>query len=412
MLFGEIVRAHRHQENLSLNELAEQSGVSRSILARIESGETRQPRFSTARTIASALKIPYEQVILFYLAFTHQTETFKALLAESISHENKNLVRLTATKFLESAKSNNVIVLDYLLQIAKATEQQEIRLTLYNVMIDYTRRSGIPFYYVKSLFERYLIERYDFSRLEETYQKGKELLFFLEYLQPEERVLTYYRLGLHAYALKFFDEAIEHCRKGIKEDTTESELKASVLLAITNAYLNLGECIISELFLKEYENNPFKEENHARYLRAQLYAKKQHYAKAVEEFKVCLAEAAHEDRIAIATDLMEVLLLNGESDLVRELILAEQTFLPQLLNTPKKIEHTALYYKQKGKFELENNSMQTGLDSMLESASYYQQLGDYKEMNSCIGLMLAAFRLSKENISVDYLEKIEKLCNN
>ncbi|WP_368509239.1 helix-turn-helix transcriptional regulator [Brevibacillus aydinogluensis] len=77
MSFAEMVKEYRYKANLSISELAELTGLNRSVLARIESGETRRPSFSTCCKIASALDIPYDKIISFYLGVSERPETLK-----------------------------------------------------------------------------------------------------------------------------------------------------------------------------------------------------------------------------------------------------------------------------------------------------------------------------------------------
>jgi transcriptional regulator with XRE-family HTH domain len=410
MSFAEMVKAHRYKANLSISELAERTGVNRSVLARIESGETRRPSFSTCCKIASALDIPYDKVISFYLDVSERPETLKMLLSEAVVRTNRHIVRKAADKLLETPKLNTFLALDYILQQARESENEEIKLALYNVMIEYTKKRGIPFYLAKGLFERYLIERYDFSRLEETYRRGKELLVYIEYLQPSERIIAYYRLGLQAYALKYFDDCIHLCRQGIAEDDTESELKASALLAITNSYINMGDCILAELYLKKYVYNPFANANRTKYYLAQIHVKKGEFSEGIAGFKECLVEAERESRIAIATDLLEVYQQIGDHEGIEDLIKKEEQFLPQQINTPKKVEHLALYYKQKGLHQLANEMFEEGIENLILSASYYQKLGAFAYVNECIGSIFVAHRQYGKVLSEGIMEMLEKLC--
>ena len=387
MSFAEMVKEHRSKKKMTLSELAEKTGINKSVLSRIESGAIKRPEFSKCQKISSVLHIPHESLISFYLDISERADIIKRLLKEAIACSDRYLVRKAANKLLEAPKMNEFLALDHLLQAANASDAEEIKLTLYDVMIAHTKKRGIPFYLAKALFERYLIERYDFYRMEESYRRGKELLVYMEYLQPADRIEAYYRLGLQAYALKYFDECISLCKEAVEKDSSVNELQSSALLAITNAYINVGDCILAELYLKRYEKHPYSQANRARYLRAQLYVKNSEFDKAIAELKACLADSAHEGRIAIAVDLMEVYLQTGDSYGVNELVKQESQFMPKVLNTPKKLEHVALYYKLKGMHELVGKQIDEGLESLTKSISYYQLLGAHMEIHECSGIV-------------------------
>ncbi|QQE73267.1 helix-turn-helix transcriptional regulator [Brevibacillus composti] len=409
MSFSESMKAHRYRANLSLQELSERTGISRSVLARIESGETKRPGFTTWKKIASELDIPYERVIALYLDISERADVLKFLLAEAIAYTDRHIVRKAARKLLESTKINTFFALDYLLQVTRETEDEEIKITIYDMIIDCTKKQGIPFYQAKALLERYFIERYDFSRMEETYRRGKELLSYIEYLTVSERVNAYYRLGLQAYALKYYDDCIHLCRQGISGDSEENELMASALLAITNSYINMGDAILAELYLKKYEKSGYAKANHIRYLRAQLHAQKGEYDEAIAGLELCLSEAESETRIAIATDLLECYASIEDVEGMKGLFERESHFLPLEMNTPKKLEHVAMYMKRKGVYLLEQGMFREGMDSLFESLSHYRQIGAYSSVSECVGLIMAEHLNYGEKLSPEDMEKLSIL---
>ncbi|USG64104.1 helix-turn-helix transcriptional regulator [Brevibacillus ruminantium] len=411
MSFSEIMKAHRYRANMTLQELSERTGINRSVLGRIESGETKRPGFATWNKIASVLNIPYERVISLYVDISERADILKFLLAEAIAHTDRHIVRKAARKLLESTRINTFFALDYLLQVTRETEDEEIKITIYDMIIDSTKKQGIPFYLAKALLERYLIERYDFSRMEETYRRGKEILSYIEYLTVSERMNAYYRLGLQAYALKYFDDCIHLCRQGIAGDTDESELMASALLAITNSYINLGDSILAELYLKKYEKSDYVNANNARYLRAQLYAQKGEFDEAIAEFEICLDEAERETRIAIATDLLECYASAEDNQAIQSLLERETYFLPLQMNTPKKVEHVAMYLKRKGVYLLEHGYFPFGIESLFESLDYYRQISAFQSVTECVGIIMEAYVKESEILPREYMEKLSILCH-
>jgi transcriptional regulator with XRE-family HTH domain len=408
----EMLLRYRRQENITISELAERTGVSKSVLSRIESGETKRPGFTTCKKITRALQIPYASLVSSYLDVTERAEMLKFLLEEAVSLNNRSLVRKAAQKLLETPKMDTFLALDTLLQVAKEKEEAEIKLALYDVLIDYTRRRGIPYYLAKGLLERYEIERDHFTQFEETYRRGKELLHYIEYLHPFERISAYYRLGVHAYILDYYQECIDLCSKGIREDQTDSKQKASALIAIVNAYLRLNDLILAELYLKKYEKSEYADfrKNH---LRALLYAKKGEYDEATSLYKKCLNDTSREGRISIVSDLLEVYLEIGRYDLIKELIELEDQFLPEdILTHPYRIKQAARYYKRKGLCQFAIGQVDEGFNSLLQSILYYRQLGDFQKVTECISLVIENHRLNKKNLSFEYMEKISSICHN
>ncbi|WP_035296473.1 helix-turn-helix domain-containing protein [Brevibacillus thermoruber] len=410
--FADVLLRYRHQENITLSELAERSGVSKSVLSRIESGETKRPGFATWKKIGSTLNIPYGLVISTYLDVTERAETLKFLLQEAIAHKNKTVIEKAAQKLLDTPRMDTFLALDHLFQTANGTDDQGIKLVLYDVLIEYTRKHGIPYYLAKGLYERYLLERDDFCNFEETYRRGKELLHYLDSLQPIERITFYYRIGGHASILGYYNECIELCRKGILEDQTDNKQKASALIAIVNSYLRLGDLVLAEFYLKQYENSEYADFR-KKHLRALLHAKKGQHEEAISLYKKCLDEADHNSRISIASDLLEVYLETGRNDLIHELIESEGEFVPSgYISHPNRIKQAARYYKRKGLCQFAVGLVDEGLHSILQSISYYRQLGAFKKVTECICLLLAYHRKNEKNLSFEVMELIENICHN
>ncbi|UYO35191.1 transcriptional regulator [Bacillus zhangzhouensis] len=63
MNFGAYLRALREEKKLSVNQLAMYSEVSAAGISRIENGKRGIPKPPTIRKLASALKVPYEDMM-------------------------------------------------------------------------------------------------------------------------------------------------------------------------------------------------------------------------------------------------------------------------------------------------------------------------------------------------------------
>ncbi|MEJ8548784.1 helix-turn-helix domain-containing protein [Brevibacillus borstelensis] len=407
---GAMILTYRQRENLSLSKLAERTGVSKTSLSKIETGATRHPSFQLWKKVGHTLHIPFDEIIGHYLDTTERPATIKLLLEESIALNNKMLIQKAAQKLLETTRMDSLLALDHLLQVTKGIDAQRTKLTLYGVIIDYTRKSGIPYFLSKSIYERYILERDDFARFEETYWRGKELLSYIDFLQPTERVDYYYRMGVHAYILEYYGESIELCRKGIHEDQTDNKSRASALISTVNSYLRLGDLILAEFFLEMYERSQYADFR-KKHLRALLYAKKGDCDQAIALYNDCLHEAKPDGRITIVSDLLEVCLETGRNDAIQELIGSEDTFLPVDCH-PNRLKHAARYFKRKSACLLAMGQIDDGIDSLIQSIRFYRQIGAVEKTIQCFGLLLRYHRVSERNFSFEDMEIIEKICNN
>lgn len=407
---GELILTYRKRENLSLSELAERTGINKTSLSRIETGETKQPSFDLWKKVAHTLHIPYSEVIGIYLDATERPTMIKLLLEESIILNHPTLMQKAARKLLETPKIDAYLALDYLLQVTKEIPDRYAKLMLYQVLIDYTRKSGVPYYLGKCIYERYILERDDFTHFEDTYRRGKELSPYIEFLQPTERVDYYYRMGVHAYILEHYGESIEFCGKGIREDQSDNKQRASALISIVNSYLRLGDLIMAGIFLDMYEESKYADFR-KKHLRALLLTKKGQHDEAIALYKECLQEAGQEGRITVVSDLLEACLEVQRNDEIRTLIDSESELLSQdILMHPYRIKQAARYYKRKGICLLAIGEIQKGLDSLLASITYYRQIGDLERMIECVGLFLKENHAKSKNYYYENIEKIGNIC--
>ncbi|ATO51419.1 helix-turn-helix transcriptional regulator [Brevibacillus laterosporus] len=69
---GELIKIKRLELGISLSELGRLSGISKGVLSKIESGETKRPELKTLKPIAEVLSIPYEEIIERYIEIEHR----------------------------------------------------------------------------------------------------------------------------------------------------------------------------------------------------------------------------------------------------------------------------------------------------------------------------------------------------
>ena len=129
--------------------------------------------------------------------------------------------------------------MEHLFNLTTTFEDNEAKLTLYNVIVKYARQHGVPKYIAKGLYQKYLIEREDLKRLEESFKVGEEGLHYIDFLSDNEKITFYFRMSLHAHNIKKYFECIELCGAGIPLEEKDTELKARAYLAMINSYSEL-----------------------------------------------------------------------------------------------------------------------------------------------------------------------------
>lgn len=120
--FGDYLRRLRKERNLSINELAEKSGISNAQISRLENGERGIPKPETIQKIAEALEVPYEEmmVVAGYISADVYLELLKTNKI-NIPEELKPIVeeRKLIEKKTKEAQEEGVALLDAVVKIRK-----------------------------------------------------------------------------------------------------------------------------------------------------------------------------------------------------------------------------------------------------------------------------------------------------
>ncbi|HBZ79860.1 MULTISPECIES: helix-turn-helix domain-containing protein [Brevibacillus] len=408
---GDLVYELRKKNGLTLEELSELSGVNKSVLTMIEEGVTQRPSYGTVKKIAQVPGFPYSSLIGCFIETVKSGDTLRFILEDVVKKNYESLVSTVAYKFLDSPRTDTFLSLDYLLQFTRNLDNSRIKMVLFDTIISYTRIRGIPFYLAKALFERYLAERDDFTRLRETYHRGSELIHYSEHLSTVEYITFFYRIGIHAYALREYDKCIYLCKKALDKDGFDNQLRAEALSSIVASYLNIGDYILADLYLEEYTKSQYSDykKNHAK---AIILTKSGNYDSAIETYKELLESLDRERRITILVDLIEVYLIAGRGDSIRELIESENRYLPSdSVNNPRRIEKMAKYHYLKGEFLISVESLEDGASNYLKSATYYKKIGQSQGVLQIIGKILKSYKDCEEKLPLDIMEKIVQICD-
>ncbi|WP_081873167.1 helix-turn-helix domain-containing protein [Brevibacillus laterosporus] len=156
---GELIKEKREEFGITLSELSRRTGVSKGIISEIEPGETKRPELRNLKLIADTINIPYEDIIDRYIYVELRIDILEAFLAEAVEIANISLLTKVAVKFLGNSKKDTFTMLEHLFNLTATFEDNEAKLTLYNVIVKYARQHGVPKYIAKGLYQKYLIER-------------------------------------------------------------------------------------------------------------------------------------------------------------------------------------------------------------------------------------------------------------
>ncbi|WP_240470124.1 helix-turn-helix domain-containing protein [Brevibacillus laterosporus] len=156
---GELIKEKRLSLEMSLSDLGRVTGVSKGVISKIESGETKRPELRTLKPIADVLEITYEEIIDLYVDMQLRDDVLEGFLAEAIEIANISLLTKVAKKFLENPKKDTYTLLEELYNLTASLKNNEVRVSLYNTIIKYARAHGESQYIAKGLSKVYDRER-------------------------------------------------------------------------------------------------------------------------------------------------------------------------------------------------------------------------------------------------------------
>lgn len=408
---GDFIFQLRIEKNLTYSGLEELTGINKSVLYRIERGETKHPEFKTVKTIASALKIPYQEIIECYLEDENRIDTLFEILNEIMTYEgNFSLVQKVALRLLQSPGKETEESLQRLFNFAANVKEVFLKVALYEVIIEYSRGHGVMVYLAKGLLQKYLIERLDFKRLEQTYQESQEILHYTDFLSREEKITFYFRMGLHAHNTKKYKDCIKHCNEGINLENRDTELKARAYLAMINSYSQLKHYDMVERCLDVFERFEYAFVSEAaKITRAITKARKKEYEIAIPLLRSYMNELSNNYKISIATELIEIYLQINDMKSIAELLEKELEFLPDNPEGPHTHSAIGLYYRQKGAYQLEIGLVYEGIQSFVLSMNAFGKINGSKERDEFMSQIFTYFLKSNKQFELQYINMLKEL---
>lgn len=386
---GELVKNYRGQANLTLSQLANITGISKGVLSKIENGDTKRPELKTIKPLAKTLHIPYAEIMEHYLELEQRTEVLRDLLLEAVTMAHGQLAAKAALRYLQSPQEESCTSLERLYELASSVEDRTIKLALFETIIKYATEHGVQQYVARGLLQKYLIERDDFSKLEATYHSGKYVLYYRDFLPALERIVAHYKLGVHAYNLRLFEECINLCQQVIAEDRSESRIKADATLAICNAYYYLEDFRLAEHYLELFGRYPYPHvAETVKVMTGAINGKKGNLDLAIAQLNACLTDSSDNTTIHIVTELFEIYLKKGDLSAIEDLLKLEERITDVKIITPFKKSELALFYKLKGDYYMLTGKYEDGINSYMKSAVEYGKVGSHTKVQECIHLII------------------------
>lgn len=386
---GELIHDTRFASNITITQLSELSGINKSTISRIENGEVKRPDFSTVQPLAAALQIPFETLVDYYVEKEKRSDLlFDILQATILRRSSTELIRKVAAKYLESPNEESLDLTEKLYKHINPIEDTSMKLSLYNLIIEHSRSHGIMPYISKGLYQRYLIERNDFSKLKETYYSGKYILNYIDFLPQHEKIELYYKLGIHALNLKHFQESIEHCKNVLVHG--DSPYKVHAVGVLRDAYFGLGEYKESELYSIQYKqfDYPHIREN-TLLMEALINARQGRVDLSVQQLSSFLEKCSSDFVVPATNQLLRLYLQRKELEQAGRLIEnsgIDPSFLTQ--SNPLVRSRYADHLQLKGEYYLAVGEPEKGISYLLDGAMEYSKINDTIEEKKCLNMVV------------------------
>ncbi|MCY7487727.1 MULTISPECIES: helix-turn-helix transcriptional regulator [Paenibacillus] len=391
---GELILDTRRASNMSITQLSELSGVNRGAISRLENNDVKRPEFAAIYALSVALQIPFDTIVHYYVDTEKRSDVLLYILSVSIQQNSDiDLIRKVATKYLEAPNEDSFDLTEKLYQHIDSIEDTSVKLSLYNLIIDYSRSHGIMPYIAKGLYQQYLIERNDFSKLKETYYSGKYILHYIEFLPKNDRIELYYKLGIHAFNLRIYTESIDHCKKVLGEEDGLSPYKIYALGILRDANFCIEDYKEAEMYSIQYKqfnylNYPHTKE-HVVLMDAQFAAKKGDVEKAIEILLPFLETCSDTHIVSAYRQLLQLYLQQNNQTGIKDTLDKCKEIVPIAnSNNPFICSMYGDLLKIKGECYLTLGDYAQCIELMVESASWYSKVNDTKKEKECLNVIM------------------------
>ncbi|MCY9517195.1 helix-turn-helix domain-containing protein [Paenibacillus apiarius] len=407
LTFGDLIRNYRYEANLSLAQLGELAGLSKGTISKLENGEVKRPDFKTVHALAKVLQIPFDDIIEKYTMMENRSDVLISILHTSVESAPSLSVKV-AIRFLHSVNKDSEELVEELYRTTKGIQNASIKLSLFTLIGNYARDHGMMHYVAKGLMQQYLIERDDFSKLRGTYQSGRSVLYFAGFLPKEEQALLYYKLGVHAFYLRLFQESMELCAKAVELKPANDRLLANSIGIICDANCELGNYDLANFYLQQYSKFSYQHvKENVQLLTATIYTAKGNTDDAISILQMLLYECQDQSLLHIVNELLYLYLKTENISEAEELLRHEEKITTIPYNTPYRQSELARFYQLKANYFSVIDEAEKTIDNFLISAEKYLNVNDIDKEHECIRSALNMIIRNNKTIHITTLKKIQ-----
>ncbi|NKI24426.1 helix-turn-helix transcriptional regulator [Paenibacillus dendritiformis] len=409
---GELIQCHRYNRGMTLAQLSELTGIHKGTISKIENGDVKRPEYKTIRPLADTLQIPLETLVELHITVDKRADTLLFVLQDVIQHSGTaELVTKVGRKFLESPSDDSHALVERLYDFAGHVENKEIQFALYQLIVDYSRDHGIMPFLARGLFQVYLIERDDFTRLRSVYESGKHIVQYVDFLNSEDRITLYYKLAIHAFNLFLYEQSINLCLNVLQEAGEagrEHLYYVNALGILCNSYFYLGDYQRSENFLSLYMQNEYPDvKANAVLMSALINAKKGNSNFAITELRTFLETCSQDAALQAINQLMPLYLQENRLVEARQLIDYPICMESISTNNPNTISQLAEYYYHRAAYFVTLGELNKGVSEYLEGAFHFSRVNDTVQEKECIKQIMCIHLQQNVTMSMSTVEKLK-----
>ncbi|EHQ60891.1 DNA-binding protein [Paenibacillus dendritiformis C454] len=405
---GELIQCYRHNRGMTLSQLSELTGIHKGTISKIENADVKRPEYMTIRPLAEALEIPLEALVELHITVDKRADTLLFVLQDVIQHSSTaELVQKVGRKFLESPSDDSYSLVERLYAFTESVERKEIQLALYQLIVDYSRDHGIMPFLARGLLQVYLIERDDFTRLRVVYDNGKHIVMYAHFLSAEDRIMFYYKLGIHAYNLFLYPESIELALHVIQEAEPDNKYYVHALFILRGAYYQIGDYDKSEYYTRLYSqfDGPYIKEN-TLLMNALLNSKKGKTDVAVAQLTSLLETCDQGLALSALNQLMIIYLQEHRLQEAKNLI--SYPINPHLIidKNPNMISQLAEYYYHRADYFVAVGEFERGITEFLEGAFQFSRVDNVRQEKQCIQQIIQSHLTNNIPMTMPTMEKL------
>ena len=322
--------------------------------------------------------------------------------------ENATLVRTVGAAFLASTSDDSYTLVEQLYDFSTTVELKTMRLTLYQLIVDYSRDHGIMPFLARGLYQVYLIERDDFTRLRNVYESGKHIVQYANFLGIEDRITLYYKLAVHAFNLFLYQQSIDLCLHVLQEADADNWYYINALGILQDSYFYIEDYDKSEYYSHLYTqyNYPHIKVNSV-LMGALLNAKKGNSAVSIEQLTSFLETCNQDDALHAINQLMLLYLQDNQLDKAEQLLAYPICLQSIRTNNPNIISQLAEYYYHRAEYFITIGDLDQGISECLEGAFHFSRVNDTDQEKECINQIVCSHLQQNVTLSIRTLEKMK-----